>query len=273
VTGHDQPGGPVSSRAVANRPSPDLVHIGGGNPLVGEVRTPGDKSISHRALILGAMAEGTSVVRGLSDGADVHHTMRAVAALGAEVAHDEMTVVVTGGRARLRPAARPIDCGNSGTGMRLLAGLVAALDGETVLVGDESLSGRPMDRVAEPLRAMGATVDGVGERCTPPLRVSGGDLRGVTWTPPVASAQVKSAVLLAGVWAGGATVVHEPVRTRAHTEELLAAAGAAIEVVEEGAGRTVTLHPSALTPLDLAVPGDPSQAAFWVRVRAASDGG
>lgn len=243
---------------------PGTVRIGGGEVLRGDVRTPGDKSISHRALLLGALGEGRTTVQGLSDGEDVAHTMAAVRALGAGVHHEGAAVVIDGGRERLGPPDGPVDCGNSGTGMRLLAGLVAGLAGETVLTGDGSLSLRPMDRIAEPLEAMGATVTGSGDRCLPPLTVKGGHLTGITWTPAVASAQVKSAVLLAGLSAAGETVVHEPVRTRAHTEELLAAAGAAITVADEGEGRVVRLSASALRPLHVVVPGDPSQAAFWV---------
>jgi 3-phosphoshikimate 1-carboxyvinyltransferase len=243
---------------------PVTVLLAGGAPLGGELRVPGDKSISHRALLIGALGEGTSVLRGLSDGDDVRRTCAAVAALGAEVHDDGDVVTVTGGRAVLHAAAAPLDCGNSGTGMRLLAGLVAGLEGETVLVGDASLSSRPMDRVAAPLTAMGAVVTGNGPRCVPPLTVKGGELRGVEWTPEVASAQVKSAVLLAGLAARGVTGVHEPVRTRTHTEELLALAGADIDVTDDGASRTVRLRASPLRPLDLTVPGDPSQAAFWV---------
>src|SRR6185437_1609844 len=235
----------------------------GGGPLRGTVRTPGDKSISHRALILGAVADGVSVVRGLSDGEDVAHTLTAVGQLGASVSRDGDTVTVTGGR--LHAAAGPVDCGNSGTGMRLLAGLVAGLDGPTTLFGDASLSGRPMDRIAVPLAAMGAAVDGQGDRCCPPITVTGGRLTGIDWTSPVASAQVKSAVLLAGLSAAGETVVREAVPTRAHTEEMLADAGADVTVTDDGdGGRVVRLRPSTLKPLDLVVPGDPSQAAFWV---------
>ncbi|MGH9087049.1 MAG: 3-phosphoshikimate 1-carboxyvinyltransferase, partial [Acidimicrobiales bacterium] len=244
--------------------APDMVRVTGGRPLVGRVRTPGDKSVSHRALLLGALAEGTSVVRGLSDGDDVAATRAAVAALGAEVVDVGGAVRITGGKARLHAPAGPVDCGNSGTGMRLLAGLVAGIAGTTVLTGDASLSARPMDRVAEPLAAMGAAVEGRGPRHLPPLAVRGGPLRGIEWTPPVASAQVKSAVLLAGLWADGETVVHEPVPTRAHTEELLAELGAAVTVAAEGSGRVVRVRASKLEPFDCTVPGDPSQAAFWV---------
>ncbi len=244
---------------------PEVVLVHGGGPLRGSIRAPGDKSISHRALLLGALAEGSSSIGGLSEGDDVRHTRRAVEAMGAVVGGDPAgTVSVAGGRARLHPPAQAIDCGNSGTGMRLLAGLVAGLPWTTVLAGDESLSARPMDRVAVPLRNMGAGVAGRGERCLPPLTVTGGRLHGIDWSPPIASSQVKSAVLLAGLSAAGATVVREAVATRAHTEELLALAGADVEVEEAGAGRTIRLRASDLHAFELQVPGDPSQAAFWV---------
>ncbi|MGH9151317.1 MAG: 3-phosphoshikimate 1-carboxyvinyltransferase, partial [Acidimicrobiales bacterium] len=169
---------------------------------------------------------------------------------------------VRGGRGRLREPARPVDLGNSGTGMRLLAGLVAPLPWTTVLTGDASLGRRPMDRVARPLRLMGATVEGGGDLVLPPLTVTGGDLRGIDYPLPVPSAQVKGAVLLAGLAASGATVVRERALTRAHTEELLALAGADVEVSEDRL--VTTVGPSALRPFRLRVPGDPSQAAFWV---------
>ncbi len=244
-------------------PLPEAVRVAPGSALVGEVRTPGDKSISHRALLIGALAEGTSELRGLSDGDDVRRSAQAVAQLGATVRRVGPATTVDGGRARLQ-AGGTIDCGNSGTSMRLLAGVLAGLDGETVLTGDDSLSARPMDRIAEPLAAMGATVTGRGPRQLPPLTVRGGRLRAVTWAPPMASAQVKSAILFAGLDADGETVVEEAVPTRAHTEELLAAAGAAITVEPLAVGRRVRLRPSRLAPLDLDVPGDPSQAAFWL---------
>jgi 3-phosphoshikimate 1-carboxyvinyltransferase len=173
-------------------------------------------------------------------------------------------VVVQGGRARLHRPAGALDCGNSGTSMRLLAGLVAGFDWETELTGDESLSARPMDRVAEPLGLMGAQVRGRGERCLPPLRVHGGALEGIDWTSKMASAQVKSAILLAGLSARGATVVREAVTTRTPTEDMLAEAGADIAVEPWGEGRVVTVRASALKPVDRTVPGDPSAAAFFV---------
>jgi len=238
--------------------------IPGGRALVGTLTVPGDKSISHRALLLAALAEGTSTVTGLSDGDDVERTAGAVETLGATVERVDGVVTVSGGRSRLRAPVGTIDLGNSGTGMRLLTGMVATLSGTTRLTGDASLRSRPMDRVAEPLGRMGARVEGDGPRCLPPLSVAGGSLHGIDYTPPMASAQVKSAVLLAGLDADGVTVVREPVATRAHTEEMLAAAGADVTVERTGTGRVIRVRRSAIRPGRFAVPGDPSQAAFWV---------
>ena len=243
----------------------DIREVVGGHPLAGSTSVPGDKSISHRALLLAALAEGPSVLTGLSDGDDVARTRLAVAALGAGVMVDpsDGTVTVDGGRGRLSAPPDAIDLGNSGTGMRLLAGVVSGVHGVTRLPGDASLRSRPMDRIADPLERMGAVVSGVGERCLPPLAVTGGRLSGIDYTPPMASAQVKGAVLFAGLDAEGETVVREPVATRAHTEEMLAESGAEVAVEPWGSGRIVRLRRSTLRPVDRAVPGDPSQAAFW----------
>jgi 3-phosphoshikimate 1-carboxyvinyltransferase len=238
--------------------------VTGGRALVGAVRAPGDKSISHRALLLAALADGASTITGLSDGDDVRRTLEAVRALGAEVEESAGSVGVRGGRSRLHAPAGPIDLGNSGTGMRLLLGLLAGLPVTAQLTGDDSLRSRPMDRVAQPLGLMGAEVTGQGPRCLPPVTITGGALHGIEYTPPMASAQVKSALLLAGLAADGDTVVHEPVPTRAHTEELLAQMGADITVSTSAAGRTITVRRSPLHPTVVVVPGDPSQAAFWV---------
>jgi 3-phosphoshikimate 1-carboxyvinyltransferase len=238
--------------------------VPGGRALRGRIRVPGDKSISHRALLLGALAEGTSLVTGLSAGDDVIRTAAAVRALGAEVVAEasDGAAVVRGGRDRLAGAGGDLDLGNSGTGMRLLAGVAATLRWTTTLTGDDSLSRRPMDRVARPLRLLGASVEGVGERVLPPLRITGGGLRGIDYELSEPSAQVKGAVLLAGLAADGDTVVRERVVTRAHTEEMLAAFGADVEVSDD---RLVTrVRASRLDPFRLRVPGDPSQAAFWV---------
>ena len=232
--------------------------VSGGRPLRGRITVPGDKSISHRALILAAMAEGTSVVRGLSDGDDVARTRAAIQALGAGVDGEK----ITGGRSRLHEPGDVLDLGNSGTGIRLLAGLCAGFPWLTVLTGDESVRRRPMSRVAEPLRTMGATVDGRDGGRLPPLAVRGGGLHGIDYDLPVPSAQVKSAVLLAGLSAQGETVVRQPVVTRAHTEEMLRAAGVEVDVSADGL--VVRLRPAPLQPFELDVPGDPSQAAFWI---------
>jgi len=240
--------------------------VRGGVPLRGTVRTPGEKSISHRAVLFAALAEGTSVVHGLSDGADVAASLAAVEAMGAGVERmGHGSVTIRGGRSLLHQPRTPLDCGNSGTSMRLLTGLVAGFGWETELIGDESLSSRPMDRVAEPLERMGAIVSGSGPDCRPPLRVKGGALHGIDWTTRVASAQVKSAILLAGLAAEGPTTVRERVTTRAHTEEMLVEAGVDLTVEEWGEGRIVTVQPSALRPVTpRTVPGDPSASAFFV---------
>ena len=221
--------------------------------LDGELRVPGDKSISHRALILGSIASGRSSLRGLSPGADVQSTIGCLAALGAEL--DGSTLEGCGLRG-LHEASRPLDCGNSGTTMRLLSGLLAAQEFESELTGDESLSRRPMDRVVAPLREMGARVS------WPPLQVGGQSrLHGIAYSMPLPSAQVKSAVLIAGLFADSVTSVVEPVKTRDHTELMLRAMGAAVEVD----GLQVRVEPaSRLEPLDLDIPADVSAAAFWL---------
>lgn len=235
--------------------------VAGGRRLRHQVRVPGDKSISHRALLLAALAEGNSKVAGLSSGNDVVRTAAAVQSFGATIDGER----IVGGRRRLHPGAGAVDVGNSGTTIRLLSGLCASFPWHTVLSGDASIARRPMDRVAVPLRLMGAGVDGArGEDggLFPPLTVTGGDLHGIDYRLPVASAQVKGAVLLAGLAAEGQTVVRESVRTRAHTEEMLAACGADVDVSADGL--TTTVRPSHLEPFELVVPGDPSHAAFWV---------
>ena len=238
----------------------NVVTIGGPRPFVGRIRVPGDKSISHRALMIAALGRQPCTIQGLSDGDDVTHTRRAVEALGARVEdRGSEGVVVTGG---LDEASGPIYLGNSGTGIRLLTGLVAGFDFTTTLDGDSSIRRRPMDRIIEPLSAMGASVQGSGDSGTlAPLTVEGRPLRGIDYTLPVASAQVKSAVLLAGLRAEGPTTIREPAPTRAHTEEMLADAGVRVEC---GDG-SVTIWPGDVEPPRLlGIPGDPSQAAFWL---------
>jgi 3-phosphoshikimate 1-carboxyvinyltransferase len=244
---------------------PDLVEVGASSRVRGELRPPGDKSTSHRAVLLAALTAGRSRVLGPSDGDDVVRTIACVRALGAAVeATDDGALAVVGGREQLRASEGIMDCGNSGTTMRLLCGVVATVPGVHRLDGDASLRRRPMDRVAAPLGQMGAAVAGQGPRCTPPLRVEGGPLRAIRYELPVASAQVKSAVLLAALAGDGPTVVIEPIRTRAHTEAMLAKAKARIEVVDRPDGRHTTVWPSSLEPVDWQVPGDPSQGAFFL---------
>jgi 3-phosphoshikimate 1-carboxyvinyltransferase len=249
--------------SAGHAPAGDRLAIAPGRPLTGVLRVPGDKSISHRALLLGARATGTSVVSGLADGDDVRRTALAVRAMGAGVSVTaDGTVSIDGGIGRLHEPDAPLDVGNSGTAIRLLAGWVAAYPWFVVLTGDASIASRPMDRVADPLRRMGAKVDGRDGGKLPPLAIRGGQLNGIDLRMPVASAQVKSAVLLAGLGAATPTIVREPAPTRAHTEEMLAACGADVNVSD--GGRTIRVGPSVLRPFELQVPGDPSQAAFWV---------
>jgi 3-phosphoshikimate 1-carboxyvinyltransferase len=223
----------------------------------GSVALPGDKSISHRALILNAIAEGTARVTNLSPGADVASTAACLRALGVQIDGDEVRGV---GLQGLRGAAAPLDCGNSGTTMRLLAGLLAAQPFETELTGDPSLSSRPMDRVVVPLRRMGAVAD------WPPLRVGGRpELRGIAYQLPIASAQVKSALLLAGLYARGQTSITELAPTRNHTELMLAAMGAPIST---GVLAITVDRAERLRPIDVDVPGDISAAAFWLVLAA-----
>jgi len=228
------------------------------HPLRGDVTVPGDKSIGHRALLLGALADGTSIMRGFSRGADVLATLEAVRRLGARVADEGDTLRVTGAGLELGAGCdSAIDCANSGTTMRIGMGLVAGVTGACTLDGDASLRRRPMERVAEPLRAMGARVTTSDGR--PPVRVQGSQLTAVDWTLPVASAQVKSAILLAGLRARGTTQVRERFPSRDHTERLLAHMGATLAcrvgvVALEGGQR--------LRAAEVPLPGDPSSAAF-----------
>lgn len=238
--------------------------VGPASALRGMVRVPGDKSASHRALMLSAMADGESTIVGLSPGLDVQSTAVIIEQLGAQRSVSGETVAVVGPADGLRPSGAALDCGNSGTTMRLLAGIVSGVAGTHTLVGDASLSKRPMDRVAQPLTLMGAGVMGQGERVTAPLTIEGtASLRGIEFHVPVASAQVKSAILLAATQATGHTVVIEDIRTRSTTEDMLRHAGLTVHSVEHGDGRTVTLTPGRPSPMTWHIPGDPSQAAFF----------
>lgn len=226
--------------------------------LDGHVAVPGDKSISHRAVLIGALCDGETRVSGFGRSADTEATIAAVRALGAEVVEEDVdTLRVRGAGLRgLRDPAGAIDCGNAGTLMRLLAGVLAGQEGRVELVGDSSLSSRPMERIAEPLRRMGATVETTDGHA--PLVVQGGALRAIDYELPVASAQVKSAILLAGVQTSGATTVVEPVATRDHTERMLEHAGA--RVTRRPSSVTVEGADSLRLP-EVEVPGDISSAA------------
>jgi 3-phosphoshikimate 1-carboxyvinyltransferase len=229
--------------------------------LRGAIALHGDKSISHRALLLSALAEGESRLRGLGRSGDVDSTIELLCRVGPEVVEDGDSVRVQGlGVHGLHEPEEALDCGNAGTLMRLAAGVFAGQRGRFELTGDESLSRRPMERVAEPLRAMGADVETTEGHA--PLVVRGGELRAIRYELPVASAQVKSAVLLAGLQASdGPTWVLEPAATRDHTERLLQAAGAQVRV---GPGHVRVWPATRLEPLDLDVPGDLSAAAPFV---------
>jgi 3-phosphoshikimate 1-carboxyvinyltransferase len=243
--------------------------------LEGDLRLPGDKSISHRALMLALLANGSSLIRGASDGADVRSTAGIVEALGAIVeramgaAGNVDYIVRSTGTDDLRQPDLPLDCGNSGTTMRLFAGILAGKPVRAILDGDASLRRRPMARIVEPLRAMGAHLEGMsGER--PPLIVVGNaPLRAITWETPVPSAQVKSSILLAGLAAEGTTRVREAVATRDHTERMLRARSIAVRssaARNGGAGGAVVEIDGgqAVAARDEQVPGDPSAAAFWL---------
>lgn len=245
------------------------------SPLDGEVIVPGDKSISHRAVMFGALAGGRVRVTGLGDGADNKGTARAFRQLGVAIAPDAGALAIDGvGLRGLRAPAGALDCGNSGTTIRLLVGLLGAQPFEVVMTGDESLRRRPMRRVTDPVSRMGARFEGAagakpGE-LYPPLRSLGaaGGVHGIDYTLPVASAQIKSAVLLAAMYGDGPTAVREPGPSRDHTERMLRYLGCPVRAgADAGPGVTV-LDPTgwdgALAARPIAVPGDPSSAAFLV---------
>ena len=229
------------------------------SPLLGELTPPGDKSISHRALIFACLARGQSRVTGLLDSADVKATANACRQLGMGMRQDQETLVLEGvGEAGLSAPQSPLDMGNSGTAMRLLAGVLAAQPFDSVLTGDESLSRRPMTRIVKPLTMMGARIETAGGG-TPPLRISGNpDLQGIDYPSPIASAQVKSCVLLAGLYAQGRTTVTEPLKSRDHTEKMLPAFGVDLQ------GNCAVVGGSALLGASVHVPGDISSAAFFM---------
>ena len=228
-------------------------------PLRGVMRVPGDKSISHRAALLGAMASGTTTVDGFLRGEDCLATVGCLRAMGVRIDDDGARLVIHGGG--LREPEEVLDVGNSGTTIRLLAGILAGQPFHSVVTGDASIRRRPMDRVSTPLRLMGARITGREGGRLAPLAIDGGGLRGIAYDTPVASAQIKSAVLLAGVFADGETTVREPAQSRDHTERMLAGFG--VPVVRDGLA--VRLRgPATLRGTALRVPGDLSSAAFFL---------
>ncbi len=242
----------------------DAVHVKPLRQLAGTIRVPGDKSASHRALMISALADGVSTISGISEGHDVRATRAIVETLGVAVHEEGSILYVTGANGGLRGVDRPLQCENSGTTIRLMAGVVATIEGRHELVGDESLNRRPMDRIAVPLRRMGAHVVGRGERLFPPLEVTGrSSLEGIDYEVPEASAQVKSAVLFAGLAARSPTTVTETVLTRTTTEDMFRDAGVNISLRDRDDGRVVTLTPGRPLHHDWSIPGDPSQAAFF----------
>lgn len=240
--------------------------------MQGSLCVPGDKSISHRALLLGALAEGDTEVRGFLRSADCLATLAALRVLGVEIteATDAQLVIRGKGPEALREPADALDAGNSGTTLRLLAGLLAGRPFFSILTGDASLRTRPMRRVVDPLTAMGATLLGRAGGQYPPLAIQGRQLSGIAWTSPLASAQVKSAVLLAGLQATGETSVTEPGLSRDHTERMLTAFG--VPVRRQGT-RVCIPGPSRLRAGSVGVPGDLSSAAFFLAAAAAFPGG
>ena len=233
-------------------------------PLKGTIAVPGDKSITHRAIILSALAEGDSVISSYCRGEDCLNTMRAFQAMGIQIEERPEQLRVRGkGFWGLTEPAQPLDCGNSGTGIRLLAGLLAGQDFFTILTGDESIRRRPMGRVVKPLREMGATIAGRKGGELAPLALTGSRLRGLTYASPVASAQVKSSLLLAGLYAEGTTRVSEPRKSRDHTERLFRYFG--IPVQEDGSTVAIQGRPSVgWAGKPVVVPSDLSAAAFFI---------
>jgi 3-phosphoshikimate 1-carboxyvinyltransferase len=236
-----------------------------------EITVPGDKSISHRAVIIASLANGVCKLEGFLPSEDCMHTVNALRALGIRIEQPEPDNLIVYGKKRvLTPPKEEIDCGNSGTTMRLLAGLLAGQTFESVLVGDASLSRRPMDRVIEPLRKMGANIAAEGPEQTPPLRIHGGSLKGIHYKSPVNSAQVKSAILLAGLFAKGKTTVDESANTRNHTELMFRYFLVRTAKTE----RSVSVFGDQIPESrDFTIPGDISSAAFWLVAAAAQPGG
>ncbi len=236
--------------------------------LEGSVAPPGDKSISHRSAIFNAIANGSATVLNYSPGADCASTVRCLRALGTHITlgkNDPTTLTIEGTGGKLKEPDQVLNCGNSGTTMRLMSGVLAAQPFLSILTGDDSLRSRPMERILTPLRLMGATVQGRDNGKLAPLVFHGGNLHGIEYPMPVASAQLKSSIMLAALFADGPTTVHEPFHSRDHTEQMFSAMG--VQVQKHG--RSVTVQPGTLHAADIRVPGDISSAAFWLVAAAA----
>ena len=230
--------------------------------ISGNLSVPGDKSISHRSLILNSVARGDALVTGLSSGEDVMSTMGCLQAMGVEIEPgvEPGTVIVHGTERGLQEPDGILDAGNAGTSMRLLSGLLAGQPFTSVLTGDASLRSRPMGRIVQPLKQMGAQIMARKDDTLAPLTIRGGSLRGIEYTMPVASAQLKSCIMLAGLSAEGDTILHQPALSRDHTERMVSAMGGT--VISDGL--TLVVQPSQLNAVDIAIPGDISSAAFWL---------
>lgn len=225
--------------------------------LSGEVTIPADKSISHRAIIFSALAKGKSIIKNFSHGQDPHSTLNIFKQLGVQFEEEGTTVVVKSSGV-LQSSNSPLDCGNSGTTMRLMAGVLAGQKFNSTLIGDDSLSKRPMKRVIAPLEQMGGDIQSNNFKA--PLIISGKELKAINYNSPIASAQVKSCILLAGLNANGITTVTEPYTSRNHTEIMLKAMGANLSVEKT----TVSIEKSELEPIDIEIPGDISSAAYFI---------
>lgn len=239
------------------------------NRIIGKIELPGDKSISHRAAMIAAIAHGTTRIRNYSKSGDCAATLRCLSALGVRIESDGSDVIIHGaGRAGLRSPNGPLDCGNSGTTMRLLAGILAGQPFESVLIGDASLSKRPMQRIVEPLEAMGAVIETDDGHA--PLSIRGRrPLTAIAYDLPIASAQTKSCVLLAGLFADGSVTIREPSATRDHTERMLKWFGSSVMIAKDIVSVS---HRSELRGRDIHVPGDISAAAFFIAAAACLEG-
>lgn len=247
-----------------------MLTLGSSGPLRGEISLPGDKSISHRAVMFGALARGTTYIEGFSDGTDCLSTVDCFRRLGVDIilSEDRRCVRVKGqGMRGLSPKENEVRLytGNSGTTTRIISGILSPQSFTSILSGDSSVNRRPMERIIKPLRAMGAHIVSLEGNSCAPLKITGSPLKGITWHSPVASAQVKSAILCAGLYAEGPTTVIEPALSRDHTERMLRSFGALVTSAPCSGGYAATVLPcEELLPSDLLIPGDISSAAYFI---------